>query len=195
MGRVWAAMTTLTSPLHQRAPVPRAWRRRRPLRRASPHGFGVDVWREVRVAERHGERGVPRELHDGDQMNALHDKVAAIGVAADVPLVRRETCAFERPPHRVLLEDDRIVTDHGLSLAVYRTIERDPAATYDDVLRAVLNEWRIPATSRPKCEIVYHLGLVEQGRRKKQAARGYYKQSLALRPHADVQAALDALGK
>lgn len=121
-------------------------------------------------------------------------------ITASATLTESEWKAMLGPFSKTIdhLDDEvarTIVTDHGLSLAVYRTIERDPAATYDDVLRAVLNEWRIPATNRPKCEILYHLGLVEQGRRKKQAARSYYRQSLALRPHADVQAALDALGK
>lgn len=52
-----------------------------------------------------------------------------------------------------------------------------------------------PASPQPRASILYNHGLIEQGFGNKSAARSYFKQSLALRPNAEVQASLDKLGE
>ena len=50
-----------------------------------------------------------------------------------------------------------------------------------------------PTSPQPRASLLYNLGLIEQKLGHGDAARRSYQQSLALRPNADVQAALDSL--
>lgn len=52
-----------------------------------------------------------------------------------------------------------------------------------------------PAAPQPRASLLYNLGIIEAKLGNVDVARVYFQQSLALRPNADVQAALDALPK
>ena len=51
-----------------------------------------------------------------------------------------------------------------------------------------------PATPQPKASLLYNKGLVETKLGHTDAARQLFVESLALRPNAEVQAALNSLG-
>lgn len=50
-----------------------------------------------------------------------------------------------------------------------------------------------PSSPQPRASLLYNEGLIEKKLGHKDEARTYFEQSLALRPHPDVQAALDSL--
>ena len=50
-----------------------------------------------------------------------------------------------------------------------------------------------PATPQPKASLLYNEGLIEKRLGHVDAARTYFEQSVALRPNAEVQSALDSL--
>jgi tetratricopeptide (TPR) repeat protein len=50
-----------------------------------------------------------------------------------------------------------------------------------------------PKAPSPRASILYNLGLIEQGSGNLDAARTYYQQSLALREHPEVRAALESV--
>lgn len=51
-----------------------------------------------------------------------------------------------------------------------------------------------PASPQPRASLLFNQGLIAEKRGAKPAARSYFKQSLALRPHKDVDAALARVG-
>lgn len=50
-----------------------------------------------------------------------------------------------------------------------------------------------PAEPQPKASLLYNLGMIEQRKGRNDAAREFFKKSLALRPNKEVQGALDKL--
>jgi Tfp pilus assembly protein PilF len=50
-----------------------------------------------------------------------------------------------------------------------------------------------PDEPQPRASLLYNLGLIEQKEGNVDDARRFFKQSLALREHAKVRAALDSL--
>jgi tetratricopeptide (TPR) repeat protein len=52
-----------------------------------------------------------------------------------------------------------------------------------------------PASPQPRASLLYNQGLIQKKLGNADAARSYFGQSLALRPNADVQAALDGLDR
>jgi hypothetical protein len=50
-----------------------------------------------------------------------------------------------------------------------------------------------PASPQPRASLLYNLGLIEKGSGNVDAARRYFQQSLALREHPEVRAALNSL--
>jgi hypothetical protein len=160
--------------------------------------FGIDVsWRDPTVNAHQTMRH--KVAHDQGLDGADDPALSSLDVIA------RRTTVTEREWKTMLgvftktidrLDDavaNSVVTDHGLILAVHRTLARTPSAKYEDVIRAIHREWRIPASHRSKADVLYNLGLVEQGLGRKSAARSYLSQSLKLAERADVRAALRQL--
>lgn len=162
--------------------------------------FGVDVsWIDAKLDQHQLTRhkiAHDQALDGADDPALSSGEVITLWTKLTETEWKRMLGLFWKTIDRLDVEITRYVaTDHGLSLAVSRTMEKEPTATYDAVFHAILNEWRIPAMHRRPADVLYRMGLVEEGRGKKTPARDYLQRSLKLQASPEVEAALKRLNK